>query len=143
MCPCSLFRLPCKTIVGSSICFLYCTKTYLFDCGDEDLRFVEFLLWQSVAIKQLDRSGGQGIREFIVEVMTLGSVDHPNLVKLIGFCAEGDQRLLVYEFMPLGSLDDHLHGININPIFSTFSIILNLESSVSLFLPKSRSVGQN
>ncbi|WOG86727.1 hypothetical protein DCAR_0205945 [Daucus carota subsp. sativus] len=64
---------------------------------------------QVVAIKRLDRNGTQGIREFVVEVMTLGLVDHPNLVKLIGFCAEGDQRLLVYEFMPLGSLEDHLH----------------------------------
>lgn len=63
-----------------------------------------------MAIKQLDRNGVQGIREFIVEVLTLSSVDHPNLVKLIGYCAEGDQRLLVYEYMPLGSLENHLHG---------------------------------
>ncbi|KAK3012469.1 hypothetical protein RJ639_007980 [Escallonia herrerae] len=63
-----------------------------------------------VAIKQLDRNGLQGIREFIVEVLTLSLADHPNLVKLIGYCAEGDQKLLVYEFMPLGSLEDHLHG---------------------------------
>lgn len=66
---------------------------------------------QIVAVKQLDRSGCQGIREFVVEVMTLSMANHPNLVKLIGYCAEGDQRLLVYEFMPLGSLEDHLHGI--------------------------------
>ncbi|CAL5334342.1 unnamed protein product [Camellia sinensis] len=64
---------------------------------------------QIVAIKQLDRNGLQGIREFIVEVLTLSLADHPNLVKLIGYCAEGDQRLLVYEYMPLGSLEDHLH----------------------------------
>lgn len=115
----------------------YIVQKHLFDCGDEDLSFVEFLLWQLVAIKQLDRNGGQGIREFVVEVMTLGSVDHPNLVKLIGFCAEGDQRLLVYEFMPLGSLDDHLHGINVNLFFFTSFIILNLELGVRLFLPKS------
>lgn len=38
---------------------------------------------------------------------------HPNLVKMIGYCAEGDQRLLVYEYMPLGSLDSHLHGITL------------------------------
>lgn len=37
--------------------------------------------------------------------------DHPNLVKLIGYCTEGTQRVLVYEFMPLGSLEDHLHGM--------------------------------
>ncbi|CAH9109071.1 unnamed protein product [Cuscuta epithymum] len=64
---------------------------------------------QVVAIKQLDRNGCQGIREFVVEVLTLSMADHPNLVKLIGYCAEGDQRLLVYEFMPLGSLEDHLY----------------------------------
>nr|GEV44155.1 serine/threonine-protein kinase CDL1-like [Tanacetum cinerariifolium] len=64
---------------------------------------------QIVAIKQLDPDGLQGIREFVVEVLTLGMADHPNLVKLIGYCAEGEQRLLVYEYMPLGSLEDHLH----------------------------------
>ncbi|GAA0159512.1 hypothetical protein LIER_38884 [Lithospermum erythrorhizon] len=63
-----------------------------------------------VAIKQLDIHGCQGIREFVVEVMTLSMADHPNLVKLIGYCIEGEQRLLVYEFMPLGSLEDHLFG---------------------------------
>ncbi|KAM7496668.1 hypothetical protein LguiA_021082 [Lonicera macranthoides] len=69
---------------------------------------------QIVAIKQLDRDGVQGIREFIVEVLTLSMVDHANLVKLIGCCAEGDQRLLVYEYMPLGSLEDHLHDLRAN-----------------------------
>ncbi|KAK9069173.1 hypothetical protein SSX86_013289 [Deinandra increscens subsp. villosa] len=67
-----------------------------------------------VAIKQLDPDGLQGIREFVVEVLTLGMANHPNLVKLIGYCAEGEQRLLVYEYMPLGSLEDHLHGFRIN-----------------------------
>ncbi|KAI3450495.1 hypothetical protein Pfo_007160 [Paulownia fortunei] len=62
-----------------------------------------------VAVKQLDRNGCQGIREFVVEVLTLSMANHPNLVKLIGYCAEGDQRLLVYEYMLLGSLEDHLH----------------------------------
>ena len=42
---------------------------------------------------------------------------HPNLVTLFGYCAEGNQRLLVYEYMPLGSLEDHLHG-NILDAFS-------------------------
>jgi serine/threonine protein kinase len=40
----------------------------------------------------------------------LSLLHHPNLVNLIGYCADGDQRLLVYEYMPLGSLEDHLHG---------------------------------
>ncbi|KAH0720723.1 hypothetical protein KY285_005595 [Solanum tuberosum] len=64
---------------------------------------------QVVAIKQLDRNGLQGNREFLVEVLMLSLLHHPNLVNLIGYCADGDQRLLVYEYMPLGSLEDHLH----------------------------------
>ncbi|XP_026425757.1 probable serine/threonine-protein kinase PBL7 isoform X2 [Papaver somniferum] len=64
---------------------------------------------QVVAIKQLDREGLQGNREFLVEVLMLSLLHHTNLVSLIGYCADGDQRLLVYEYMPLGSLEDHLH----------------------------------
>lgn len=66
---------------------------------------------QVVAIKQLDRNGLQGNREFLVEVLMLSLLHHDNLVNLIGYCADGDQRLLVYEFMPLGSLEDHLHDL--------------------------------
>ncbi|KAI8523210.1 hypothetical protein RHMOL_Rhmol13G0055600 [Rhododendron molle] len=61
-----------------------------------------------VAVKQLDRNGFQGNREFLVEVLMLSLLHHQNLVNLIGYCADGDQRLLVYEYMPLGSLEDHL-----------------------------------
>ncbi|KAL2533682.1 Serine/threonine-protein kinase CDL1 [Abeliophyllum distichum] len=64
---------------------------------------------QVVAIKQLDRSGLQGNHEFLVEVLMLSLLHHTNLVNLIGYCADGDQRLLVYQYMPLGSLEDHLH----------------------------------
>ncbi|KAG6498056.1 hypothetical protein ZIOFF_045964 [Zingiber officinale] len=68
---------------------------------------------QVVAVKQLDRNGLQGNREFLVEVLMLSLVHHDNLVNLIGYCADGDQRLLVYEFMPLGSLEDHLHVLDL------------------------------
>ncbi|ESQ40186.1 hypothetical protein EUTSA_v10013827mg [Eutrema salsugineum] len=67
---------------------------------------------QTAAIKQLDHNGLQGNREFLVEVLMLSLLHHPNLVNLIGYCADGDQRLLVYEYMPLGSLEDHLHDIS-------------------------------
>ncbi|MCO5591503.1 hypothetical protein L7F22_045487 [Adiantum nelumboides] len=66
---------------------------------------------QVVAIKQLDRNGLQGNREFLVEVLMLSLLHHRNLVNLIGYCADGDQRLLVYEFMPHGSLEDHLYDL--------------------------------
>ncbi|PWA52447.1 hypothetical protein CTI12_AA454350 [Artemisia annua] len=65
-----------------------------------------------VAIKQLNRNGFQGHKEWINEVNFLGVVNHPNLVKLVGYCAEDDergiQRLLVYELMSNKSLEDHL-----------------------------------
>ncbi|XP_004294512.1 PREDICTED: probable receptor-like protein kinase At5g47070-like [Fragaria vesca subsp. vesca] len=65
-----------------------------------------------VAIKQLNRNGFQGHKEWINEVNFLGVVKHPNLVKLVGYCAEDDergiQRLLVYELMHNRSLEDHL-----------------------------------
>ncbi|KAL2557054.1 Serine/threonine-protein kinase [Forsythia ovata] len=63
---------------------------------------------QIVAVKQLDRNGLQGNREFLVEVLMLSLLHHQNLVNLIGYCADGEQRLLVYEYMHLGSLEDHL-----------------------------------
>ncbi|KAL1200413.1 putative serine/threonine-protein kinase PBL24 [Cardamine amara subsp. amara] len=63
---------------------------------------------QVVAVKQFDRNGLQGNREFLVEIFMLSSLHHPNLVNLIGYCLDGDQRLLVNEYMPLGSLEDHL-----------------------------------
>ncbi|XP_027096797.2 serine/threonine-protein kinase PBS1-like [Coffea arabica] len=71
----------------------------------------QLLSGQVVAVKQLDRNGLQGNREFLVEVLMLSLLHHSNLVNLIGYCADGDQRLLVYEFMPLGSLEDHLHDL--------------------------------
>ncbi|KAL4385155.1 hypothetical protein GQ457_15G014410 [Hibiscus cannabinus] len=67
---------------------------------------------QVVAVKQLDRNGFQGNREFLVEVLMLSFLHHPNLVNLIGYCSDGDQRLLVYEYMPLGSLEDHLFDVS-------------------------------
>ncbi|XP_051135179.1 probable serine/threonine-protein kinase PBL23 isoform X1 [Andrographis paniculata] len=63
---------------------------------------------QVVAVKQLDRNGIQGNREFLAEVLTLSMVHHPNLVNLIGYCADGQQRIVVYEYLPNGSLEDHL-----------------------------------
>ncbi|KAJ4969621.1 hypothetical protein NE237_002720 [Protea cynaroides] len=65
-----------------------------------------------VAIKQLSRRGLQGHKEWVTEVNILGVVEHPNLVKLVGYSAEDDerglQRLLVYEYMPNRSVEDHI-----------------------------------
>jgi len=57
-----------------------------------------------VAIKMLDKSKGSG-HDFMSEVAIIGRIYHQNVVQLIGFCAEGSRRALVYEFMSNGSLD--------------------------------------
>jgi serine/threonine-protein kinase PBS1 len=62
-----------------------------------------------VAVKQLDRNGPQGNGEFVVEVLMLSLLHHPNLVDLVGYCADGEQRLLVYPLMARGSLEGHLY----------------------------------
>ncbi|GLU01958.1 hypothetical protein SLE2022_192330 [Rubroshorea leprosula] len=62
----------------------------------------------TVAVKTLNIDGLQGHKEWLAEVDYLGNLLHPNLVKLVGYCIEDDQRLLVYEFMPRGSLENHL-----------------------------------
>ncbi|KAM1466776.1 hypothetical protein ACFX2I_031945 [Malus domestica] len=65
-----------------------------------------------VAIKKLNPQSLQGHKEWLAEVQFLGVVEHPNLVKLLGYCSvDGErriQRLLVYEFVPNRSLEDHL-----------------------------------
>ncbi|WVZ85595.1 hypothetical protein U9M48_032504 [Paspalum notatum var. saurae] len=65
----------------------------------------------AIAVKRLD-GARQGEKQFRAEVNSIGIIQHINLVKLIGFCCEGDRRLLVYEHMPNGSLDSHLFRSN-------------------------------
>ncbi|KAK1409458.1 hypothetical protein QVD17_35984 [Tagetes erecta] len=61
-----------------------------------------------IAVKRLNQDGVQGHQEWLTEINYLGQLSHPNLVQLIGYCLEDDQRLLVYEFMSRGSLENHL-----------------------------------
>ncbi|WOL02707.1 protein kinase 2B, chloroplastic isoform X1 [Canna indica] len=69
-----------------------------------------------VAVKKLKPESFQGHKEWLTEVNYLGQLHHPNLVKLIGYCSEGDNKLLVYEFMPKGSLENHLFRRSAQPL---------------------------
>ncbi|KAL1354677.1 probable serine/threonine-protein kinase At1g01540 [Arachis hypogaea] len=64
----------------------------------------------NVAVKNLLNNRGQAEREFKVEVEAIGRVRHKNLVRLLGYCAEGAHRMLVYEYVDNGNLEQWLHG---------------------------------
>lgn len=67
-----------------------------------------------VAVKVQNVGGGQGEREFMAEVDNLSRVHHKHLVTLLGYCSSTDMRLLVYEFVPNGTLEAALHSEKFN-----------------------------
>ncbi|KAL1371863.1 hypothetical protein HN51_002068 [Arachis hypogaea] len=65
-----------------------------------------------VAVKVIKREDHHGDREFLAEVEMLSRLHHRNLVKLIGICTEESVRCLIYELVPNGSVESHLHGVD-------------------------------
>ncbi|CAJ2662823.1 unnamed protein product [Trifolium pratense] len=79
-----------------------------------------------IAVKNLLNNKGQAEREFKVEVEVIGRVRHKNLVRLLGYCVEGAYRMLVYEYVDNGNLDQWLHG-DVGPVSPmTWDIRMNI-----------------
>ncbi|XP_039771766.1 putative cysteine-rich receptor-like protein kinase 31 [Panicum virgatum] len=96
-----------------------------------------------VVIKFGNRYSGDKLHEFLNEVQIVPKLQHANIIKFLGFCSEGDNKILVYEYMPRGSLQDIIDGIfHLNYLrfmlsshFSSVVTVAELKAGVNLAWP--------
>ncbi|KAL4299602.1 hypothetical protein HN51_050306 [Arachis hypogaea] len=86
----------------------------------------------AVAIKRAQEGSLQGEREFLTEIQLLSRLHHRNLVSLIGYCDEEGEQMLVYEYMPNGTLRDHLSPYSRTPLSFTMRMKIALGSAKGL-----------
>ena len=72
---------------------------------------------ENIAVKKLSPDSIQGLGVFFNEVRVLLNMQHRNLVRLLGYCVQGEERILVYEYLPNKSLDNFVFG-NFHPHLS-------------------------
>ncbi|XP_026445372.1 G-type lectin S-receptor-like serine/threonine-protein kinase At1g11410 isoform X2 [Papaver somniferum] len=119
-----MFNLACLAIATND----YCVENKLGEGGFGPVYKGKLENGQQIAVKRLSKSSGQGIEEFKNEVVLISKLQHRNLVKLLGCCVEGEENMLIYEFMPNKSLDVFLFGL----FLFSYDIPSNAVSSLNI-----------
>ncbi|KAK2441585.1 G-type lectin S-receptor serine/threonine-protein kinase [Trifolium repens] len=128
------FELPCfdrATILKATKNFSLDNK--LSEGGFGSVYKGTLLNGQEIAVKRLLMSSGQGLKEFKNEVMLCAKLQHRNLVKVVGFCIEGEEKLLIYEYMSNKSLDLFLFDFGIARICGNDQIEGNTNKIVGTY----------
>ncbi|XP_058076440.1 G-type lectin S-receptor-like serine/threonine-protein kinase At4g27290 [Magnolia sinica] len=86
----------------------FCAENKLGEGGFGPVYKGKLIGGKEIAVKRLSRSSGQGLVEFKNEIILIAKLQHTNLVKLLGCCIQGEEKILIYEYMPNKSLDKFL-----------------------------------
>ncbi|GJU19320.1 serine-threonine/tyrosine-protein kinase catalytic domain-containing protein [Tanacetum coccineum] len=86
----------------------------------------------TVAVKRLNEKFGQGLKEFLTEIHLLSGQQHPNLISLLGYCDEGKEKIIVYEYAAYGSLDGYIRRHNRDESSTTLTWLERLKICVDV-----------